>query len=149
MAKFLKFLRCPKQRKIIFLQVLFILPLIEVSVRLFSLPHIMKIFKLRDSLPAGQMTDFSSAHREYVTLVYWAIDAVRRNILFMNHVYCLAIALTARHFLYRKNISCTLVLGAQMKGNDGLRAHAWLVHDGRILDFGFTDNQFTELVRFF
>lgn len=149
MTKLVLFLRCPKERKIIFLQVLFLLPLIEVSVRIFSLPQIMKIFKLQDSLPVGQMTDFSHAHREYVALVCWAIDAVRRNILFMNHVYCLAIALTARHYLYRKHLPCALVLGAQMKANDGLRAHAWLVHDGRILDFGFTDNQFTELVRFF
>ena len=148
MSKFVIFLQQPFKTKVLLLKILFLLPATQLCVTILPLNKLITIFRLKQSTQKPQGI-FDPTEREYIALIYWAVSSIQRNVPFMHRAQCLAQALTARYFLRKKHLPCTLLIGANIKNKGQLEAHAWLTHGNSTLNFGSNNEIFTELTRFY
>ena len=77
-----------------------------------------------------------------VDRLYWAVKVALR---LMPAATCLCQALALQRLLARHGHISDLRIGVK-KSSNGLRAHAWLVHDGRVLIGGSQSDQYKQLI---
>ena len=148
MSKFVTFLQQPFTIKLLLLKILLLLPATQLCVTILPLNKLITIFRLKRSTQKPQGISDPN-EKEYIALVYWAVSSIPRNVPFMHHSQCLSQALTARYFLRKKRLPCTLLIGVNIKDQGQLEAHAWLTYGNSTLNFGSSKERFTELTRFY
>ena len=135
MPDFLSFFRLERTEKILILQALLILPILQCCVSLLSLERVIKLFQLRQiTLPEKQqmkhLVDDAQPGIEPLILSLRKIVRIINTHLGWWPGKCLAQALFARSVLKQKNCLPTLILGARHVHKDRqqkMMAHAWLI----------------------
>lgn len=111
--------------------------LIDLELRLFSFNRILERYQSRS--PAVR-TPYSRSDPIQVSRAAWLVEVAGRY----SHVrtYCLEQALALHRLLKRIGIGTSLQIGVR-RGEDVLRAHAWLEREGEII-YGPPDEELYE-----
>ena len=104
------------------------IPFVALCLRLFGLKTSWRLLTML-TFPSSLPTNPSNSSKQ-------AIATVRNLKYARTHSFyegtCLSRSLVLRWHLLRQGIQSELHIGVQT--NDGFRAHAWVVHDGRPLN---------------
>jgi hypothetical protein len=74
--------------------------------------------------------------------VVWSVQAASRRLRWAT---CLIQALAAQVLLARHGHPSALRIGVARQGNGGIKAHAWIEHDGRVLVGDIDLHEYTRL----
>lgn len=68
------------------------------------------------------------------------VRAVKRASRFVPKASCLTQALAVKWLMARANQDCTLRIGVSPDPKTGMKAHAWVIHDGAVIIGGDEEN---------
>ena len=121
--KLSNFMQRPWQDKILVGHACMVLGLSRVAALLVPMRHLINFFGTH-MLETSQ--DAPLEHLREAKRIAWAINSISPYTPWKSN--CYAQAMSAKYFLSRKGIPCTLYLGAAFKknGEKGLEAHAWV-----------------------
>lgn len=126
-----KFLRLASSDRQLLLQAIALLSLIRLGLWRTSLQN------LRSRLAQLLADDNSPLPPMAVDRIVWAVEAACR--LQPGKVKCLARALATQHLLSRYGYAAQLRIGVQKGTNGRLQAHAWVEHEGKVVNGGLSN----------
>lgn len=127
-----KLLQLPVRRKLILIEAL--LGSLAALVMIRVLPYGIWRRRLGHQVPIktvpSEVSRPSASDTEDVQDIAWAHTILRNRL--GKHFTCLMLGMSARNMLGRRDLAGLLVLGVNRKSgdnNNGLGAHAWVVHE--------------------
>ena len=130
-----KFVHLPNAQKVILLRALWLAVLATAAVRLVPFRLANRLLRRTEIAARGDVSEAS---------ICWAIGAAARRIPGCN---CLPQALAGARLLRLHGIAAEIVIGVAPAA-DGLKAHAWVVDQERVLLGGaLSEQRYTVLTR--
>ena len=140
-----KFLARSTSEKILFLQVIFLLPFFQCAIKLIPFRYLKTLLKLKQN--DTTMSTESAFKQSDIEQIRWAIKTAKHYFPYLPG-RCLAQALTARQLLRQRKIPCRIYLGARHEQDHTMTAHAWLCCGKIILTGGKTMKQYKKIASF-
>ena len=137
MRRISKFLNLSSAEQRLLIKAWILLGLIRLGLELFPFSTLRKLLDRLRPILGGFEKESSEEH------LVWAVTVVSRYIPMAT---CLAQALTAQFLLQQVGHQACLHIGVEEAEKGGLKAHAWVESQGRILIGGIDLNRYTHLL---
>ncbi len=137
MTRIGKFLNLSTTEKYLLLKAWVLLGLIRLGMELLPFSTLKKLLERLKPISSGFKKDFSEEE------LVWSVTVVSR---YVPRATCLVQALTTQFLLQQAGHQACLHIGVADTEEGGIKAHAWVESQGRILIGGFEINRYTHLL---
>ena len=137
MTRIGKFLNLSAKEKYLLLRAWFLLGLIRLGMELFSFSTLKKLLERLKPISGTFKKCFSKEE------LIWSVAAISR---YVPKATCLAQALATQFLLQQAGHHARLHIGVTEAEGGGIKAHAWVESQGRVLIGGFEINTYTHLL---
>jgi hypothetical protein len=132
-----KFFNLSSSEQRLLIKAWILLGVIRLGMELFPFSTLRKLLDRLRFLMGGFEKEFSEEQ------LVWSITVASR---YIPKATCLAQALTTQLFLQQAGHQACLHIGVSEAEDGGIKAHAWVESQGRILIGGFDINKYTHLL---
>jgi len=137
MRKIRKFFNLSATEKCLLLRAWVLLGLIRLGMEFSPFSSLKKLLERLRPISGGFGIDFSEEE------LVWSVEVVSR---YIPKATCLAQALTTQFLLQQAGHQACLHIGVTEAEEGGIKAHAWVESQDRILIGGFDINKYTHLL---
>lgn len=137
MTRIRKFLNLSSIEQRLLIKTWVLLGVIRLGLELLPFSTLRKLLDRLRSLRGSVSKEFSEAQ------LVWSVTVVSR---YIPKATCLAQALTAQFLLQQAGHQACLHVGVTEAEEGGIKAHAWVESQGKILIGGFDLNKYTHLL---
>jgi len=137
MKRIRKFFNLSSSEQRLLIKAWILLGLIRLGLELFPFSTLRKLLNRLKSIMGGFEKEFSEQQ------LVWAVAVVSR---YIPKATCLAQALTAQLLIQQAGYQACLHIGVEEAEEGGIKAHAWVESQGRILIGGFDLHRYTHLL---